>query len=270
MPSTRFLVLCFFAAAVSLQAQTAAIPEELMEDDHFLEEFGVNNLTTPSIGKVFDQLERFGEIPYEKLKRTPPEGTPGDRTLLAMSMGSLIAEGFFVVHSGNINDLEGVGRSILTHAAALGAGNQITRHAKPLIEHSRAGDTEKLRGELTATQKDVQIEMVTLRDVDAVHMIGFGGWFRAFEVATAAALDPFTEERAEILKRVDIAQYYVAEFETLEPSLHELDHIKTIRAGLDDLVEMLDVPDEEALTEDAVKKLKMKVDEISAAAFPKK
>lgn len=268
--ATRFFSILLFIAALPgfLRAQNAGIPEELMEDDHFLEEFGVNNLTTPSIGKVFEQLDRFGEIPYEKLKRTPPDKTQSDRTLLAISLGSLIAEGFFTVHSGNINELEPIGRAILGHATAMGAGGQITRHAKPLIEHSRAGDSDKLRKELTSTQKDVQIEMVTLRDEDAVHLIGFGGWLRAFEVACDAALDPFTEERAEILKRIDIVEYYVAEFETLEPSLAEKDYIKQIRQALAELQQLLDIPDEEALTEENVKQLQAKVAELTKAAFP--
>ncbi|MFT5469337.1 MAG: hypothetical protein ACI8UO_004457, partial [Verrucomicrobiales bacterium] len=139
---------------------------------------------------------------------------------------------------------------------------------KPLIEHSRSGDKPKLRAELTSTQKDVQIEMVTLRDVDAVHLIGFGGWLRAFEVACSAALDPYTEERGEILKRVDIIGYYVAEFETLEPSLLEKEHMIKIRQYLLDLQQLLDIPDEEPLTEETVKLLHAKVAELVKAAFP--
>lgn len=274
MPAVLRAILIFpiflLFPASPVWAQTGKIPAELMEDDHFLEEFGVNNLTTPSIGKIFDQLQRFGDLPYEKLKRDVPDKTPSDRTLLAMSLGSLIADGFFVVHTEKLNDLEPIGRAILKHASALGAGAEITSHAKPLIEHSQAGDLVKLRKELVETQKDVQVEMVTLRDVDAVHLIGFGGWLRAFEVACAGSLEPFSPEKAEILKRVDIADYYVAEFETLEPRILELDHVKRLRALLQELKDLVDVPDEEVLTEERVTQMHAKVSEMTALAFPSK
>ena len=44
------------------------VPEDLIGDEHVREEFGVNRFTTPSIKKLFEQLDELGELPYAELK----------------------------------------------------------------------------------------------------------------------------------------------------------------------------------------------------------
>ncbi len=242
------------------------IPKELLEDEHFLEEFGVNKLTTPSIRKIFDQLSRLEDLPYEKFQRDVPK-TSSDRTKLALNLGGLIADGFFVVYTENLQDLEDVGRAILKHAAGLGAGARFTSHAKSLVEHSNDGNSEKLRDELARTQADVEMEMITLRDEDAVHLIGFGGWLRAFEVACAASLDPFDAGQAEILRRVDIADYYVQEFETLHPDILEKDYMTQLFKLLIEFRDVVDISPEQPLTEKQVLAMKQKVEQMVKLAF---
>ena len=44
------------------------VPEDLIGDEHVREEFGVNKFTTPSIKKLFEQLDDLGELPYAELK----------------------------------------------------------------------------------------------------------------------------------------------------------------------------------------------------------
>ena len=40
------------------------VPEDLIGDEHVREEFGVNKFTTPSIKKLFEQLDDLGDLPY--------------------------------------------------------------------------------------------------------------------------------------------------------------------------------------------------------------
>lgn len=263
---TLLAIVCLTLVTGNLRAQD--IPAELLDDAHFREEFGVNNLTTPSIKKVFDQLENLGELPYDSFKRKLPERTPGDRILLAISLGGLIADGFFVVSSERLDDLEKVGKALVKHAGALGAGNRIVSHAKPLLDHSNDGKWDKLRDELAATQRDVEVEMVILRDVETVHFISFGGWLRAFEIACSVSDQSYTPKRAEVLKRVDIADYYSQEFSNLHPDLQKTETIKALRSKLEELKTMLEVADTQELSKEGVSALLKKVREMTAVAFP--
>lgn len=249
-------------------ARAQEIPEDLLEDEHVREEFGVNSFTTPSIRKIFEDLDRLRPLPYEKLKRDVPKGTPKDRTKLALTLGGLIADGFLVVESEKLLDLEQVGRALWKHAQVLGAGTRLSRHTKSLLEHSALGEWGELKGELAKTQKDVEAEMVLLRDVDAAHLISLGGWLRAFQIACVASLEDYQPEKTQVLARHDIVDYFFQSLQTLEPSVQELQHIQQLAAGLEQLGVMLDVPETKTFTPAEVQAMQAKIEELIAVVDP--
>lgn len=258
--------IVFAPAAGGLRAQE--IPEDLLEDEHVREEFGVNSFTAPSIRKIFEDLDRLRPLPYEKLKREIPQKTPKDRTRLALTLGGLIADGFLVVESEKLLDLEQVGRALWKHAQVLGAGTRLSRHTKSLLEHSALGEWGELKGELAKTQKDVEAEMVLLRDVDAAHLISLGGWLRAFQIASVAALEDYHPDKTQVLARHDIADYFYQSLQTLEPQVQELPHIQQLAAGLEQLGVMLDVPETKTFTVAEVQTMKGKIDELMSIVDP--
>ena len=65
------------------------VPEDLLQDEHLREEFGVNTFTAPSIKKLFGDLAELGVLPYEKVRRDLPKDAPRDRTQVALSLGML-------------------------------------------------------------------------------------------------------------------------------------------------------------------------------------
>src|SRR4051812_18141473 len=56
----------------------AKVPEDLIANEHVREEFGINEFTTPSIRKIFDQLDALGTLSYDGLKRPLPDKAPSD------------------------------------------------------------------------------------------------------------------------------------------------------------------------------------------------
>lgn len=259
-----FVLISLGLAPSSLLAQE--IPEDLLEDEHVREEFGVNKFTAPSIKKIFEDLETLGDLPYEKLKRPLPGNPPTNRTRLALELGGLIADGFLVVEAEKLLDLEAVGRALWKRAKILGAGTRLSSHTKSLLENSALGDWKQLKVELAKTQKDVEAEMVLLRDVDAAHLISLGGWLRAFEIACVTALDPFDEKKAKILGRVDVAEYFLMSLQTLEPKVQETEHIQELTAGVEKLKNMLDVPESKAFTRNEVESMNTLIGELIATA----
>jgi hypothetical protein len=234
------------------------VPEDLIGNEHVREEFGINEFTTPSIRKIFDQLDSLGTLSYDNLKRPFPDKAPGDRVLLSLSLGSLIADGFLVVHCEKIEEMENVGRALLKHAKALGAGMRINKHSQSLLENSVKGDWKKLRNELASTQADVEAEMVLLRDSDVAHLISLGGWLRAFEISTAAVSQNYTADKSRQLGRADIVEYYIANLQDLHPEIKKLPVVQDLIEGMDAMRPILDVPPGKAFTEDEVKDLREK------------
>ncbi len=263
--SAGMSALLFFGVTPS-PVSAQEIPEDLLEDAHVREEFGVNKFTAPSIKKIFEDLETLGDLPYEKLKRPLPGTPPTNRTRLALELGGLIADGFLVVEAEKLLDLEAVGRALWKRAKILGAGTRLSSHTKSLLENSALGDWKQLKVELAKTQKDVEVEMVLLRDVDAAHLISLGGWLRAFEIACVTSLDPFDAKKAKILARVDVAEYFLMSLQTLEPKVQETEHIQELTAGVERLKNMLDVPESKAFTQSEVESMNTLIGELIATA----
>ena len=252
------LIALVSLAAASVIAQE--IPDELLEDPHVREEFGVNKFTTPSIRKIFDELRRLRPLPYDELKRAVPETPPQDRTKLALKVGLLIADGLFAVEAEQFYDLEPVGRSLLAHAKGLGSSTKISSHMKSMLEKGALSDWDELKEELAKTQKDVEKEMVMIRDVDAANLISLGGWLRALEIGTASSLNPYDPEKAAILAKPDVVEYFVLNMETLEPRIQHSDLVKHIREELLVIQKKIDIPEQEILSEEEVRDLRVQVE----------
>ncbi|MEE2808035.1 MAG: hypothetical protein VYB73_01875 [Verrucomicrobiota bacterium] len=212
------------------------VPEDLVGDEHVREEFGVNRFTTPSIKKLFEQLDELGELPYAKLKRELPKNIPKDRSLVALGLGTLISDGFLIVQSEQIEELENIGRAVLKQAQVLGAGKRVTKYTKSILESSVLGKWDKLKEELSKTQADVEAEMVMLRDVDIANLVALGGWLRAFEIAAVTASLNYSEDKASKLSRTDVIAYFVETLQGLEPKLRQREHILNLTKELESLL----------------------------------
>ncbi|MCW1926055.1 hypothetical protein OKA05_26080 [Luteolibacter arcticus] len=203
------------------QAEKPEIPADLLEDAHVREELAINEFTAPSIAKIFESLEALAPLPFLKFQRETPATTPLDRADLAVELGFLIADGFLVVQAGELGKVEKLAADMTRYGKALGAGERVNRHAASLLESARKQDIAQLKMELRDTQKDVELELVALRDADLAHLISMGGWIRALQVSSSAVQAQFSPERAKHVMREDIADYYSAVVGSLNPRISE-------------------------------------------------
>ena len=212
-----------------------ATPEDLVDDEHVREELAVNDFTAPSISKVFDSLQELAPLPMADTERKLPERMPLDRADLAIEIGFLIADGFLVVQANDLKKVEPLAKELSRYGKALGAGDRVSRHVAALLENAKNNKPDQLKKELSATQKDVELELVALRDTDLAHLISLGGWLRALNVASTAVQKQYTPERAKELMREDIADYYTETLGTLHPRISERPNFVEMREILSGL-----------------------------------
>lgn len=243
------------------------IPEDLMDDDHVRAELGVNEFTAPSIAKLFDTLQFLMPLPLMETERELGERMPLDRADLAIELGFLIADGFLIVQAGQMEKVEGMATDLTRYGKALGAGDRINRHAASLLESAKKQDVEQLKKELSATQKDVEIELVALRDADLAHLISLGGWIRALEVATVAVDKQFSPERATKVMREDIADYYTEIVAGLEPRISERPNYLEMRDVLAGLRTEMVIPKSSEPTPEKIKEIKEQSAKLVALAL---
>ena len=234
----------------------AEIPADLIEDEHLREELGVNEFTAPSISKLFDTLQFLMPLPLVEMQRPVNERMPLDRADLAIELGFLIADGFLIVQAGQMDQVERIAADLNRYGKALGAGERINRHAAGLLESAKKQDIPQLKKELAATQKDVEAELVTLRDADLAHLISLGGWIRALEVSSVAVDKQFSAERATKIMREDIADYYTEIVAGLEPRISERQNYIAIRDVLSGLRNEMVVGENEEPTQVKVKEIR--------------
>jgi hypothetical protein len=211
------------------------IPKDLLDDPHVREELAVNEFTAPSISRLFDTLQFLMPLPIAEVARKMPARMPQDRADLAIELGFLIADGFLVVQAEQLEQVEELAKDLTRYGKALGAGDRVNRHAASLLDSAKKKDVEQMKKELSSTQRDVEAELVSLRDADLAHLISLGGWIRALEVSTVAVDKQFSVERARKVMREDIADYYTESVAGLEPRISERPNYLAMRdllAGL--------------------------------------
>lgn len=241
--AARFLIVSSLALCFGLTpglAQRTPIPEDLLYDEHVREEFGVNDITAPSIERIFKDLEALGNLPYNELSRKLPKNAPKERAMAAISLGILIADGLLTVQCEQRGDLKPIGEALKAHAEALGADKRMIRHTKSLVELSLSGDWDRLKKELAATQLDVEAELVLLRDVHIANLISLGGWLRACQIAFTTLKADFDPEKAAGIMRVDVIDYFNAELETLVPDELSKEKLEVLREDMKELRKNMD------------------------------
>ncbi len=235
LPAAAAAATVAVAAAVAKVESQGQIPKDLLDDAHVREELAVNEFTAPSISKLFDTLQFLMPLPIAEVVRKMPARMSQDRADLAIELGFLIADGFLVVQAEQLDQVEDLAKDLTRYGKALGAGDRVNRHAASLLESAKSKNVVQLKKELTSTQRDVEEELVSLRDADLAHLISLGGWIRALEVSTVAVDKQFSVERARKVMREDIADYYTESVAGLEPRISERPNylaLRDILAGL--------------------------------------
>jgi len=244
-----------------------AVPDDLIDDPHVREELGVNEFTAPSIKRIFDDLDKLAPLPADELVREMPKRMPLDRTDLALEIGFLIADGFMAVQGGHMAKIEPLAKDLQRYGRALGAGERVNRHAASLLENAKKNNVAALKKELTATQRDVETDLIHLRDVDLAHLISLGGWIRALEVSSHAVVKKYTVDRAKHLYREDIADYYEGSIGSLDPRISDRDNLKKMRAILEQMKKTMTLGDGGEPTEEGVKEIASAANKLATLAL---
>jgi hypothetical protein len=242
--------------AADVTGPNGEIPNDLLDDAIISEELAVNQFTAPSISKMFDTLQFLMPLPIAEVARKMPARMSSDRADLAIELGFLIADGFLMVQAGQLKDVEKMAKDLTRYGKALGAGDRVNRHAAGLLESAKNGDVAQLKIELSSTQKDVEDELVTLKDPDLAHLISLGGWIRALEVSAVAVDKQFSPERARKVMRRDIAEYYSDCITGLEPKISGRPNYSAMRDLLEGLSRKMNLENYQEPTPESMKEIR--------------
>jgi hypothetical protein len=228
-----FLAAALALAADGVRAQDEETTAEILSDTYAREELGVNELTAPSIQRLFNELELFKPVPVQLLAETDFERTYSNRFQTSLNFGALICDGFFAVVAEQKGLIQQVGRALLRQAKSLAVGQRLSAHANSLLELGMRGDWAELKLELIKTQAGVEEAMIELRDEEMAHMISLGGWLRGFEIGCLVTADDYSPQRAAGLMKPDVMDYFLERLSTLNPRLKDTELVTSLTSRLE-------------------------------------
>jgi hypothetical protein len=146
----------------------------------------------------------------------------------------------------------------------------VNRHAAGLLDAAKNKDVVLLKKELASTQRDVEAELVILKDADLAHLISLGGWIRALHVATVAVDKQFSPERARKVMREDIADYYTESVAGLEPKISERPNYLAMRNLLSGLRNEMAIEEGDEPTPEVIKEIREQAAKLVELALERK
>lgn len=216
----KLILKALIAAVAIVCVQSSAVfAKDVGTDSHSGQSPDAKSFTTPSIRKVLTDLHALDPIPLSAVQRDAPDFLPPNRVSLAMGFGELIADGFLNVDAKNNDALVPIERALRKYARSLGVGKAFAARASSLANLAHKERWADLEEELITTQECVEKAMKSLHDEDLAHLVSLGGWIRALQITSTICAKWPSPERLALLKRPEMASYFIEVLESLPHSL---------------------------------------------------
>ena len=224
------------AAALSFGGFVAAQEESAAPERIDLANFPgkiVDQVVVPIPAEIFSVLDKLDEPEWSRGVSIPDEpGDGSDRSLLALTFGSLVGEGFIAVQAEDADGIEKIGKEVLDLSQALGLSNAVQPHSLAIIEAAGDRDWERVRDELDSTQQTVRDTMDRLRDQQLSELVSLGGWLRGTNVVTTFIRESFREDKAELLNQPGLIIHFREILGKMEGPFASTPQIRAISTGL--------------------------------------
>lgn len=216
----------------SLFAQEETGAPERIDLSNFPGEI-VDKVVVPIPAEIFAVLDKLDE-PNWTGAISIPESTGGttERAILALTFGSLVGEGFIAVQAKSGEEIQKIGREVLSVSESLGLANAVRPHSLAIIEAAGSRDWERVREELDSTQQTVRMTMEKLRDDELSELVSLGGWLRGTNVVTTLIREAFREDKAELLNQPGLITYFREMLGSMKGPSKSSPQIRAILTGL--------------------------------------
>ncbi|MEO0414862.1 MAG: hypothetical protein AAF226_07920, partial [Verrucomicrobiota bacterium] len=208
LESNAAVIVCTSGATYANSQDAAAQSPARIDLSAFPGEI-VNEVVVPIPAEVFAVLDKMDEPDWSSaIDHDTDHHNHRNRAFMALSFGSLVAEGFIAVQAKRKEDIEKIGRRSLKMADALGLESAVKPHSLVIIDSAKASKWRDVRSELDRTQQTVKERMVTLRDEELSGLVSLGGWLRGTNTLTGLISNSFSVDKAELLNQPDLVSHF--------------------------------------------------------------
>ncbi len=195
----------------------------------------LDDVVVPLPSEVFNVLDKLGAPNWQGELRHSIIKNRGERTQIALLLGSVVAEGFVAVEAADKGRVKQIGRNVLELARAIGVESTVLSRTNRIITKADSGDWVAVRRELDGALADVKHAMIELKDAQLAHLVSLGGWLRGTEVLTSVVQKSYSSDGADLLNQPDLLKYFQQRLAGMPPRMRDNQLVNKIQRGLNDI-----------------------------------
>ncbi len=220
-------------ATIATIAHAADVPTQI-DISKFPAE-AVNDVVVPVPSEIFNVLDKLGSPNWKGELRDSLGSNTGNRTQLALLLGTVIAEGFIAVEAEDSERVKEIGRNVLKLSQAVGVEKAVVARSKAIVDQADARDWTAVRKELDGALQDVRGAMDELNDQDLAQLVSLGGWVRGTEVLTSIVQKDYQARRAELLHQPELLNYFSRRLDDMNPRLRKSELVSQLKVMLNEI-----------------------------------
>lgn len=242
---SAFLGLAAFASGEGPASKP--LDEEQIRGAEFL-----GSLSIPNAGELFAAFGKIGKPDWGLFFRKSPPTSLTSRPLIALNLGTLIADGFLAAEAQDRQQVKNVSREIKLLAKSLGLEQDFMVRNNSIADFADGRQWEVLDEEFEAVQSELAAAMSGQRDDELATLMSLGCWLRSMEIVSAHLAANYTTEGAEILRQPAVGEFFTARLDALSAKVRTIPVIAEIHRRLPALGVALSRPAETPPSREAV------------------
>jgi hypothetical protein len=174
---------------------------------------------------------------------------------MALSLGTLIADGYIALEAQNSQQVKNVGKGILTLAKKLSVSQSILSRGTSIAQFTENNAWDQLNEELEATQNEVKKALKENRDTDLITLVSAGDWIRGMEVVSGLILQNYNSDDAKLPRQPTLANYLQDKLSHLPDRLLKDSLVQKMNTGISDLQKLVFFPTDHVPSTDEAKEI---------------
>jgi hypothetical protein len=251
--SFRACLSAFLGLAACAAAETPvrqSLTDEQIRGAEFLD------LSIPNAGELFAAFGKVAKPDWSALFRKAPQTSLITRPIIALNLGTLIADGFLAAEAQDRQQVKNVSREIKLLAKSLGLEQEFVGRNNSIADFADGRRWEALDEELEAVQSEFAIALNAQHDDALVTLMSLGCWLRSLEIVSAHLGAHYTVESAAILRQPAVSEFFTTRLDAFPAKVKTIPVVAEIQRRLPALGAVLSLPAETPPTSDAVTGLK--------------
>ena len=208
----------------------------------------IGDVIVPVPSEIFGVLDKLNSKPRwaDVLRPMKTVAKPfGDQSQVALYLGSVIAEGFVAVEAEDADQVQKIGRSVLSLSEALGAKvvKAVQKRANAIIDAGDKKDWKLVRKELDRALSEVKEAMAQLGSEQLSQLVSLGGWLRGTEALCEVVNASYSRDGADLLHQPVLLDYFGQQLDGMKGRYKKNPAIGRIQTGLNDIRPLIGLSD---------------------------